>query len=131
MDFVDWLEDEMKRRGWAPAELAKAAGMYPSTLSRILTRERSAGPEACNALAKALGLAPAVVFQRAGIMDPSPLTGIERDELLSQLVTLARQLSPAERRRLTRIAELYVAEQQEDYTAAPEAGRGGGGTDRP
>jgi transcriptional regulator with XRE-family HTH domain len=130
MDFVDWIEGQMRQRDWTPAELAKAAGMYPSTLSRILTRERSAGPEVCNALARALGLAPAVVFQRAGLMDRSPLTALEQDELLSQLLSLARQLTPAERRRLTRVAELYIQEQREGRTVAPGAGQGNGGRER-
>lgn len=131
IEFVNWLEEEMSRRDWTPADLARQAGLYKSTLSKILNRERSAGPEVCNALARALGLAPAVIFQRAGIMDKSPLTDLEQDELLSQLLSLAKQLSPAERRRLTRVAELYVAEQREDYTAEPGAGQGNGGTGRP
>jgi transcriptional regulator with XRE-family HTH domain len=121
MDFVEWLEEQMQQRGWTPADLAKAAGMYPSTLSRVLNRERAAGAEVCNALARALGIAPAMVFQRAGLMDRSPLEGVEQDTVLSQLLTLARQLTPAERRRLANVAELYLREQQTRYEPATGA----------
>ncbi len=65
MDFAEWLEAEMKKRAWRPSELAKAAGLYQSTLGKVLNRERDAGAEVCTAIAYALKFPSEEVFRRA------------------------------------------------------------------
>ena len=66
--FEEWLEAELKTRGWRSAELAREAGIADATLSRILLSTRKAGPKVCVALASALGYPPEYVFRRAGLL---------------------------------------------------------------
>jgi len=66
--FEEWLEVELKTRGWRRADLAREAGIADATLSRILLSTRKAGPQTCVALASALGYAPEYVFRRAGLL---------------------------------------------------------------
>jgi transcriptional regulator with XRE-family HTH domain len=67
MDFADWLQRELERRGMNPNQLAKASGRGANTIQNILKRERSVGPEVARDIAKALGLPQHVVFLAAGL----------------------------------------------------------------
>ena len=81
-DLPNWLERQIKCRGWRPADLAKAAGQYPATINRVLNRERQAGPDVCNALARALDEPPEKIFRLAGLLPPSRDPGEDEEELL-------------------------------------------------
>lgn len=71
-EFKEWVEQEMQKRGWKQAELARAGGMDPVTLNRILNMERKAGPDSCSAIARALGLPAEEVYRRAGLLPKLP-----------------------------------------------------------
>lgn len=71
-NFREWLEQELRRRDWRPAELAKAAGLYPGTIGRVLNGDRRAGPDVCLAIADALQISPEQVFRQAGLLPQKP-----------------------------------------------------------
>jgi transcriptional regulator with XRE-family HTH domain len=71
MDFISWLQSELDTRGWEQGEIAKRAQAGGFTLSatqvsRILNGTREAGPDACIAIAYALGLPREEVFRARG-----------------------------------------------------------------
>lgn len=70
--LVDFLEAELARRAWRQADLARAAGVPDATIHHILNGSRRAGPEVCNALARALDEAPERIFRLAGLLPPLP-----------------------------------------------------------
>lgn len=53
--YVRWVEAEMVRRGWKPAELARRAKMNQGVISRMLSREVATDIQTLERLAKALG----------------------------------------------------------------------------
>lgn len=69
MEFADWLQGEMHRRGWNQADLCRASRLSPALVSRILTGVRNPGPSACKSIAKALGYSTQFVYQKAGLLD--------------------------------------------------------------
>jgi len=80
--LIEYLETEITARFWRPADLAKKAHIRDATLSRILSESRQAGPDVCNALAKALDEPPEKLFRLAGILPPSRDPGEDEEELL-------------------------------------------------
>jgi len=88
--LVNFLEAELIRRSWRPADLARAAGVPDATISHILNSSRRAGPEVCNALARALDEPPERVFRLAGLLPPLPPPVEEEREA----VRILRGLSP-------------------------------------
>jgi transcriptional regulator with XRE-family HTH domain len=76
--IVEYLEGELQRRNWRPADLARAAGVPDATLSHILNGSRRAGPEVCNAVARALDEPPEKIFRIAGLLPPLP-PGVEEE----------------------------------------------------
>lgn len=96
--FGDWLAKEVRDRNWNLSDLARAAGLRASTLSRVMSETSKAGPSVCRAVAKALKLPEETVFRQAGLL--SPLPAAESDQTLPELLEVARQLPPDERREL-------------------------------
>lgn len=70
MDLPEWLEQKIKKQEWQPSDLARKAGVYTGTITRILNRERGAGPIICRAIAKALIEPEENIFRLAGLLSP-------------------------------------------------------------
>ena len=88
--LVEFLEEELVSRSWRPADLARAAGLPDATISHIVNGNRRAGPEVCNALARALDEPPEKIFRLAGLLPPvAPAVEDEREA-----VTILRGLPP-------------------------------------
>lgn len=69
--LIEWIEGQLRLRDWRPADLARAAGVRDSTISRVLNGNAKAGPELCNAMAGALDVSPVEVFRIADLLPPS------------------------------------------------------------
>jgi len=86
--FLEWLQEELKQRDWLPADLARRAELGPTTIHKILSGDRKAGPDVCVAIARALGQPPERVFRLAGLLPPSPEPDPGEAELLHVYHTL-------------------------------------------
>ena len=83
-DFVDWVVEELKSRGWNNSELARRAGVGHSTISGILSYQRRPGLDFCIGVARAFKLPPEDVLRRAGLLPPAlpkkdELLGLDRE----------------------------------------------------
>jgi transcriptional regulator with XRE-family HTH domain len=88
--LIEFLEAELVRRSWRQADLARAARVPDATIHHILNGTRRAGPEVCNALARALDEPPERIFRMAGLLPPlSP--AVEEEQ---EAVSILRGLSP-------------------------------------
>lgn len=67
-DFVSWVNEELKRRGWTQAELASRGGFTGAALSKMLSRERMPGIDLCKGIAKAFGMKDTDVLRLAGLI---------------------------------------------------------------
>jgi len=104
-DFAEWLEEELKQRGWVANEIAIRGGIHSGYLSRILNHKQNAGPEALIQIAKALGYPPEIVFRAAGLLPPKP----ENVPLLDEWEHIFRQAaSDEERQRLLELARFEL-----------------------
>jgi transcriptional regulator with XRE-family HTH domain len=71
--FSDWLNEEMRREEWSQADLARAAGLGPATIYKMLnSKSKRPDPDSCLGIAKALKLAPETVFRAAKILPTEP-----------------------------------------------------------
>ena len=110
-EFAKWLEEELNRRGWRPADLARSAGLPDATISRILNSNAKAGVDVCKAIAKALGEPQEKVFRIAGLLDPLPAS--EDSPTLQEIIDLAKRMTPEQREQAADyIRFLYQKEQK-------------------
>ncbi|MHB9133540.1 MAG: helix-turn-helix domain-containing protein [Armatimonadota bacterium] len=81
-EFTAWLQEQLDRRGWDQAELARRSRITNAHISRIMSGENQAGPEASLKIARALHLPPEDVFRHAGLLPRSKATPEGSEELL-------------------------------------------------
>jgi transcriptional regulator with XRE-family HTH domain len=69
MDFSDWLLQEMNKRGWSQADLARNSGLNRQSVSDYVNRRRTnPDPEALVSIAKGLKISPITIFRIAGLL---------------------------------------------------------------
>lgn len=67
-NFGEWLLNELEKRNMSQSDLAKLSGLSRGTLSNLISGTRGLGTDSINAIARALKLPPAQVFEAAGIL---------------------------------------------------------------
>jgi transcriptional regulator with XRE-family HTH domain len=109
--LVVWIFAELDKRGWRPADLAHRAGLSTGSLSNILSGNRKAGPDVCNAIARAFGEPPEKVFRLAGLLPDLPAP---EDELLGEVTEAFKRLSAEKRREVLEYALWQLQRQQQE-----------------
>ncbi len=66
MNFANWLQQELDKRGWNHTELARRSKVSPGQISHVANGSRGAGPDLCIAIAKGLDLPREEVFRARG-----------------------------------------------------------------
>jgi transcriptional regulator with XRE-family HTH domain len=111
MEFPDWLNQELNKRGWTYSELARRAGISHSTVSTVISRASKPGPEFCLGIARALGLPPEDVFRKAELLPP-----LRDDKLTREIISLFPLLKKEDMEALVRFARAMAAERAaKDY----------------
>jgi transcriptional regulator with XRE-family HTH domain len=66
--IADWIEEELKKRHWSRAELAKRSGVSESQISRFMSGQRGIGEKSIRKIADALNYPPQKIFEMAGLL---------------------------------------------------------------
>jgi len=95
VEFVEWLEEEMRVKNISRAELARLSGISPPQISKILNMQSAPSENSLSAIAHAVGYPPETVFRLAGLL---PDTGEETSDLqeLKHLYSNASDQTKAE-----------------------------------
>ena len=109
--FRPWLLQELKNRSWRPADFARRAGLHTGSLSNIMSGNRRAGQDMCQAIAQALAEPPEKLFRLAGLLPPLPAA---EDELLHELIETFKRLTPEKRREVSDYARWQLRRQQKE-----------------
>lgn len=91
--FSKWLQDQLNQREWTQAELARRSGVSTGQIARLMTGERGVGEQSVIAIAQALILPPAQVFEAAGILPPKAA----KDGLIELLENIFERLPDEEK----------------------------------
>jgi transcriptional regulator with XRE-family HTH domain len=109
--FSEWLNEQMQREKWSQADLARAAGLGPATIFKMLnSKSKRHDPESCLGIARALGMAPETVFRAAKLLPTEP----EFPEL-DDLKMVVAQLSDRERQEIVAIAKVKLEFKKKGY----------------
>lgn len=65
-EFTTWLDQELRKKKWTRADLARHASYSQATLSLVFSNDRAPSIELCYAIARALDLPAEMVFRAAG-----------------------------------------------------------------
>jgi transcriptional regulator with XRE-family HTH domain len=106
--FSDWLTSQLHERNLSPADLSRLIKKDQSVISRILSGERKPANATLEAIAKALKLPPAQVFEAAGILPPKGDT----DPWVEKMSHILEMLNPENREMAERLIETMVEQEQ-------------------
>ena len=81
-EFVNWLTITLEKRGWTASELARRAGVVPSTISMVINGYNEPSMEFCVKVAEALNESAIDVLRVAGHLPPLPPAVVAEDEAL-------------------------------------------------
>ncbi|MCA9941755.1 MAG: helix-turn-helix transcriptional regulator [Anaerolineales bacterium] len=109
-DFIDWLNNQLRKRAWSNNELARRTRYSSSNVSLVLTGQQAPSWEFCYRVAQALSEPPEKAFRLAGLLPPAPP---ERDPLAQEIQDIIKQLSPGDREELLAYARLRYQRAQE------------------
>lgn len=88
IDFADWINNQLQKRNWKQADLARESGVSRAAISDILSGKHKAGFQVCKGIASAFRLPVMEVFRAAGLVQQvSEKTPVEAEfeYLLSNL----------------------------------------------
>jgi len=109
-DFLQWLQGELDKREWTPADLSRKSGVSDGHVSHLLSGSRGVGTRTLEKIAWALQLSKEEVFRRAGLL-PSPPN---HDPDAEGLIHIFSQLDVRNKAELLKIALLkYESEMKE------------------
>ena len=109
VDFAEWLNQELLRRGWSQRELARRARTTSTTVSAVISGRRKPSYAIVGKVARALGEPRDKLEVMAGLRDRP--RG-KADLMLRELYEIAKALSPENRDQITRIAAMMLREQR-------------------
>lgn len=109
--FSDWVDQELIKRNWTRADLARMSGVSQTAFSLVWKGDRNPGSGLCEAISKALGIPAETVFRAAGLLPQISSNDAEWEEWKYEL----SKLTPEKRAsflRMMRAESEYEAEQQ-------------------
>ena len=111
-NFITWLTNELNERGWSNSELARRAGIVPSTVATILNQQKSPNPKTCTSIARALSVPPERVFRKAGLLPPT-IIGDDVEQEKQGLLDHFQYLNQEDRRVISLMAQTLYEKRAE------------------
>lgn len=89
--FQEWLTEQIEKSGLSYREVAQRGGISQGRISQVIGGENP-GERFCIGIARGLGLPPAVVLEKSGILPPQPRQVPEEEQALSLFRRLNKTL---------------------------------------
>lgn len=122
-DFVEWLQAELDKRQWNQSDLARAGGMTPGQVARVMAGTRGFGKDFLAGVATALNLPVEYVFRKAGWLPSYGEMLPEARDWSARLMLLSPERRAAVMQAIENILGLA-----ENRDPPPRRGRSGGGS---
>ena len=99
--FSDWLLDELRKREWTQADLARASGLTTAAISKYMSG-RIPEKDALKKIARAFDVPIGNLYQIAGMLPPEP----EPDLLTKAIMHLLHDLDNEEKNEVLEYVKL-------------------------
>lgn len=94
IDFSEWLQIEMNKRGWSQSDLARAADLNRAVINKLLNGKSRPQPATLEAISRALRLPIEITYRAAGLLPVTP----DNDEIIEEAIYVLRNIQSAQRR---------------------------------
>ena len=115
INFSEWLQAEMNKRGWSQSDLARAADLNRAVINKLLNGKSRPQPSTLEAISRALKIPVETTYRAAGLLPASQ----DHDDTIEEAIYVLKNIQNAQRR-ATAVALLkaLITEEENELRAA-------------
>jgi transcriptional regulator with XRE-family HTH domain len=107
--FTEWLETEIRKRGWSQSECARACDLNRAVINKLLNGKCKPQPVTLIAIARGFKIPVETAYRAAGLLPPSN----HDDDVTRELIHIFKSLqSPQRRSTAIMLLKALVAEEE-------------------
>ena len=118
IQFPEWLQMEMDKRGWSQSDLARSADLNRAVINKLLNGKSHPQPATLEAISRALKIPIEVTYRAAGLLPTTP----DNDDTLDEAIHVLRSIHSTHRK-TTAIALLKALITEEENEQRTEKGK--------
>lgn len=118
IDFSEWLQAEMDKRGWSQSDLARYADLNRAVINKLLNGKSHAQPTTLEAISRALRIPLETIYRAAGLLPASA----DNDDAADEAVHIFKSIQSSQRR-ATALALLKALIMEEDHEQRSDKGK--------
>ncbi len=114
IQFSEWLQMEMDKRGWSQSDLARSANLNRAVINKLLNGKSHPQPTTLEAISRALKIPIEVTYRAAGLLPTTP----ENDDTLDEAIYVLRSIhsTPRKATAIALLKALIIEEENEQRT---------------
>ena len=110
IDFSEWLQTEMNRRGWSQSDLARSADLNRAVINKLLHGKSHPQPATLGAISRAFKIPIESTYRAAGLLPITP----DNDETIEEAIHVLKSIRSAQRK-ATAVALLKALITEEEH----------------
>src|SRR5215207_2271622 len=118
IDFSEWLQAEMDRRGWSQSDLARASDLNRAVINKLLNGKSHPQPATLEAISRALRIPIEIIYRAAGLLPSNP----DHDDAVEEAIHVLKSIQSSQRK-ATAIALLKALINEEENEHKAEKGK--------
>jgi len=116
IDFAEWLQAEMSKRGWSQSDMARFADLNRAVINKLLNGKSNPQPSTLGAIARALKIPIETAYRAAGLLPQNS----EHDDATEELIHILKSIQSPQRKAtaIMLLKALIMEEESEQHKAA-------------
>ena len=94
IEFSEWLQTEMNKRGWSQSDLARSADLNRAVINKLLNGKSHPQPTTLGAISRAFKLPIESTYRAAGLLPINP----DNDETIEEAIHVLKRIRSAQRK---------------------------------
>jgi len=114
IDFSEWLQAEIDKRGWSQSDLARSADLNRAVINKLLNGKSHAQPATLEAISRALKIPIEITYRAAGLLPSNS----ENDDALEEAIHVLKSIQSTQHKAtaITLLKALINEEENEQRT---------------
>jgi transcriptional regulator with XRE-family HTH domain len=111
LQFAEWLQSEMNRRGWSQSDCARSADLNRAVINKLINGKSRPQPSTLIAISRAFRIPVETAFRAAGLLPPNP----DGDEITNEMIHIFKSIqSPHRRTTAIMLLKALVVEEENE-----------------
>ena len=111
IDFSEWLQEEMTKRGWSQSDMARFADLNRAVINKLLNGKSNPQPSTLGAIARALKIPIETAYRAAGLLPQSS----DHDDTTDELIYILKSIqSPQRKATAIMLLKALIAEEENE-----------------